>query len=209
MGDGSASLRSFGVPVARFCFSVYKHIGQYGRYLDECDSCKPPCRNLHGLAFATGAFVFAHHVRLLTVPCCLSCLPVSQEPLSSQRVYGGLRTGTCDDPSHTQQQQQQQLGQQKARLTSGQQEQQELEALVADCAVRLDMRLGTFFASGSDVAAQYPPKMELLRHTISVSAQCRWAQLSVTCTYRGTPSRVKLTRGRATTWTDGTGGSPQ
>ncbi len=95
---------------------------------------------------------------------CPYVLPLLQEPLSSQRVYGCPRTDACDGPGRSQQQQQQ------VRLTSEQQEQQEL---VADCAVRLDMRLGARFVWSSDVAAQYPPKTELCRHSIEVSAQCR------------------------------------
>ncbi len=103
-------------------------------------------------------------MRSLTVTCVF--VPVPQEPLSSQRVYGCPRTDACDGPGRSQQQQQ-------VRLTSEQQEQRELEALVADCAVRMDMRLGARFVWSRDVAAQYPPEAELGRHTVEVSAQCR------------------------------------
>lgn len=94
-----------------------------------------------------------------------------QEPLASQRV---CCSPACHDVCTGRDQQQRHRGTRaREQLQEDGEQEQDLEAAVADSAVCFEVRYGQFFTTSSEAARQYPPVDVMRRHLVDVTTTCR------------------------------------
>ncbi len=97
-----------------------------------------------------------------------------QDPLTSQRIcVSPAGNDVCADRDQQQRQQRGRgTGPQEQQQKDGEQE-PDLEAVVADSAVRFEVRCGQYYTTSGEVARRYPPMDVLRRNLVDVTATCR------------------------------------